>query len=145
VFVGGGNFKEESEKLSRNSHLEKYTYFVGYVPEGQLRYLYQRSDIFVLPSFSEGFPYTVLDAMVFSKPIVSTLLPVFEEYLSGSAFLVPPGDFKALAQAVVSLLGDGNLARELGERGRRLVETQFSWDVVVRKVLDVYSEVLNSE
>jgi 1,4-alpha-glucan branching enzyme len=145
VFVGGGNFKEEAEKLSRKLHVEKYAYFTGYVPEGQLRCLYQHSNIFVLPSFSEGFPYAVLDAMAFSKPVVSTILPCLKEYLSESALLVPPGDFKTLADAVISLLDDRKLAKELGARGRRLIETRFNWDVVVRKVLDVYAEALNSK
>lgn len=143
VFVGGGDFKEEVEKLSRKLHVEKYTCFTGYIPEGQLSYFYQRSDIVVLPSFSEGFPFTVLDAMAFSKPVVSTLLPCFKECLSESAFLVPPGDFEGLAHAVISLLGDRKLAIELGARGHRLIETKFSWNAIVKKILEVYYEVGN--
>ena len=143
VFVGGGNYKEEVEKLSRILNVKKYTYFMGYVPEEQLHYLYQRSDICVLPSFSEALSYSVLDAFTFSKPVVSTLIPCIKDYLSESAFLVPPGDFEALASALVRLLNDKKLAKELGARGRRLVETRFRWDIVVDRILQVYYEVLN--
>jgi len=145
VFVGGGNFKEETEKLSQTLNVEKYTCFTGYVSEDQLHYLYQRSDVFVLPSFSEALSFTILDAFVFSKPVVSTQIPCIKDYLSGTALLVQPRDFKALARAVVNLLSDKKLARELGARGRRLVETHFRWDIVVRKVLEVYCEALNNQ
>jgi glycosyltransferase involved in cell wall biosynthesis len=141
VFVGKGNFKEEAEKLSWKLNVEKYVCFTDYIPDNQLRYLYQRSDLVVLPSISEGFPYTILDALAFSKPVVSTLIPCFEEYLSGSALLVPPEDFKALAYAVTSLLSNEKLARNVGQRGHRLIETCFRWDLVVEKVLDVYYEL----
>lgn len=143
VFAGTGNFKEEAQRLCRSLKVERHTFFTGYVPTDRLHNLYQRSDIFVLPSYSEGLPYTVLDAMAFSKPIVSTLLPCLEEYLSGLALLISPGDIKALAQSVIDLLDDVKMARELGARGRKLLETRLNWDAVVKKVLNVYSEVLN--
>jgi glycosyltransferase involved in cell wall biosynthesis len=142
VFVGGGNFKVEMEKLSRTLHVEKYTHFTGYIPENLLYNLYQRADVFVLPSFSEALSYTILDAFIFSKPVVSTLIPCIKDYLSGYALLVPPGDSEALAHAVVSLLSDKKLAKKLGEKGRRLVETCFKWDVIVEKILQIYHELL---
>ncbi len=144
VFVGEGDYKEEVKKLSRKLHVTNYTYFTGKIPEDQLHYLYHRSHIFVLPSFSEGLPYTILDALAFSKPIVSTLIPGIMDHLNGSTLLVPPGESKALACAVIRILSDEKLARELGTRGRHLIETRFSWDVIIEKVLDVYHEVLNS-
>jgi len=145
VFVGKGNFKEETKKLAKRLDVKQYTYFTGYLSDGQLDYLYRRSDVFVLPSISEGLPYTVLDALAFSKPIVSTSLPSLKEYLGTSALLVPPRDFEALAHAVTSLLDDEGLCRALGVKGHRLVETYFRWDVVVEKVLDVYHEVLDAQ
>lgn len=145
VFVGRGSFKERTEKLSRELGVKKFVYFTGYIPKDQLHYLYKRSDIFVLPSSSEGFPYTVLDAMVFSKAIVSTAIPCIEEYLSESALLIPPGNSEALADAVIRLLDDRKLARDLGTKAHRLIETRFNWNVVVSEVLDVYAEILKSK
>lgn len=143
VFAGKGNFKEEVERLSQTLHVEKYTRFLGYVPEKQLHSLYQRSEALVLPSFSEALAYTILDAFVFSKPVVSSLIPCIRDYLSDTALLVQPGDSKALGKAVLRLLNNRKLAKELGAKGRRLVETRFTWDAVVNKVEGIYHEVLN--
>jgi len=144
VFAGKGAYKEEVEKLSQTLHVEKYTRFLGYVPDDQLHFLYQRSEALVLPSFSEALSYTILDAFVFSKPVISSLIPCIKDYLSETALLVQPGDSEALANAVLHLLHDRELARELGAKGRRLVETRFTWDVVVHRVEEIYREVLNS-
>ncbi len=143
VFVGKGNFKEEVEKLSRKLGVERYTHFTGYIPENQLHYLYQQSEVFALPSIGEALAYTILDAFVFSKPVVSTLIPCIKDYLSDSALLIQPEDFKALAEAVLCLLNDKKMAKELGKKGRRLVETRFTWNAVVNQVEGIYKEILN--
>jgi 1,4-alpha-glucan branching enzyme len=144
AFVGGGSFKEEAEKLSRELHVEKHTLFLGYVPEAKLNHLYRRSDIFVLPSFSEALSYSILDAFAFSKPVISTQIPCIKDYLSQAALLVPPGDPHSLAKAVIHLLSNEESAIALGASGRRLVETCFRWDLVVDRVLHTYDEALDS-
>lgn len=144
VFTGNGDFKEEVEQLSRALHVERHTRFLGYIPDDQLHLLYQRSEALVLPSFSEALSYTILDAFAFSKPVISSLIPCIKDYLCETALLVQPGDSEALADAVLRLLRDRKLAGELGARGRRLVETRFTWDSVVRRVEKIYHEVAES-
>jgi len=143
LFVGEGNFKEEAEKLASILHVEKWTHFTGRISDLKLAQAYRRSDFFVLPSFSEGVPYSILDAYVFSKPVVSTLTPCIAEYLVNNALLIPTGDVDALASAIRLLLTDEKLAKKLSENGRRLVEMRFNWDVVVKRILQVYNEVIN--
>jgi len=116
VFAGKGDFKEEVERLSQTLKVEKYTRFLGYVPEDQLHYLYKRSEALILPSFSEALAYTILDAFVFSKPVISSLIPCIRDYLGDTALLVQPGDSEALGKAVLRLLSD----RKLAARGRAL-------------------------
>lgn len=143
LFVGEGNFKEEAEKLASILRVEKWTHFTGRISDLKLAQAYRRSDIFVLPSFSEGVPYSILDAYVFSKPVVSTLTPCIAEYLVNNALLIPTGDVDALASAIRLLLTDEKLAKKLSENGRRLVEMRFNWDVVVKRILQIYNEVIN--
>jgi glycosyltransferase involved in cell wall biosynthesis len=143
VLVGEGSSKEEALKLVRELKVEKNTCFTGRVSERRMYDLYRRCDMFVLPSFSEALPYTILDAFVFSKPAISTLIPCVRDHLKGSALLIPPGNSEALANAVIRLLEDKKLAKELGMKGRHLVETKFRWDLVVDMYLKVYNEALN--
>ena len=143
LFVGGGDFKKEAEKMAQNFHIEKYTHFTGPISSLKLAQAYQRSDIFVLPSFSEALSYSILDAYAFSKPVVSTLTPCVSEYLNDTALLVPTGDVGALASAVKLLLMDEKLAKKFGDKGKKLVETCFTWEAVVKKILEIYDEVAN--
>lgn len=142
IFAGDGDFRYEAERLSNLLHVEKWTHFLGYLTQEQLYALYKHCDILVLPSFSEALSYTILDAFAFSKPVVSTQIPCIEDYLSDIALLVPPGDYKALAEAILHLLNNPELAKELGEKGKKMVETNFRWDIVTSKIEEVYTEVL---
>jgi glycosyltransferase involved in cell wall biosynthesis len=141
VFAGKGDFKEETENLSHRLEVDEYTRFLGYVPENHLHGLYQRCEALVLPSFSEALAYTILDAFVFSKPVVSSLIPCITDYLHDHAILVPPGDSKALGNSLIQLLSDGKLAKDLGEKGRKIVENRFTWDSVVTQMEEIYREV----
>jgi len=142
VFVGTGNFKREVEKLSKLLHVENYTKFLGYVPKEKLYSLYKRCEILVLPSFSEALSYTILDAFMFSKPVISTQIPCISDYLSETAILTPPGDYKSLAKAILQLLDEPNMAKEYGRKGRELIETSLRWDLVVDRIEAVYTDVL---
>jgi len=144
VFAGRGSFKEEAQELSKELDLENYAYFTGYVSEEKLRHLYRRSDIFCLPSFSEALSYTILDALAFSKPVISTSIPCITDYLAGTALLVQPGNPEELADALLSLLTNRKLRRDLGLKGRRLVESQFRWESVVDRILETYHKALNN-
>ncbi len=142
IFTGKGDFSENLEQLSHAMNLEEYTRFLGYVPDDQLHSLYQRSEALVLPSFSEALSYTILDAFAFSKPVISSQIPCIKDYLSETALLVQPGDSEGLADAILQLLDDEKLAEELGARGRKLVETRFTWDAVVNRVEKIYYDLV---
>ena len=82
-----------------------------------------------------------MDAMAFSKPVVSTKKPSIAENLKEVALLVSPGNHKELAQAIVTLLNNEELAKEVGAKGRALVESSYRLQLSVQKTLDIYSEV----
>jgi glycosyltransferase involved in cell wall biosynthesis len=142
VFVGEGEARKETEAICRSLHVESHVWFAGRVSDEQLLQLYRRSEVFVLPSFSEGLPYSIIDAMAYSKPVVSTKIPSITESLKGTALLVSPGNHKELAQAISTLLNDEGLASEMGERGRALVESTYQLQRSVQATLDLYSEVV---
>ena len=119
---------------------------------GRVRLLGQLADVsglldhasaFVLPSWSEAFPYTVLEAMSLAKPVVaSDVGGVAEAVVDGSTgLLVPPRQPAALADAVTRVLDDPELRRALGERGRERVLENFTLDRTLAGVLAVYAEL----
>src|SRR5438094_232785 len=121
--------------------------FRGQVTTEELRRSYARAAVFVLPSVldargdTEGLGVVLLEAMNYGTPVVASRVggipDIVEDGVSG--LLVPPGDADALAAAVRRLRDDPALARRLGEAGRRRLQEEFSWDVIVTRWLDLYT------
>lgn len=101
-------------------------------------------DCFVMCSVLEGLCTSLLDALALRRPAVGSEVGGIPEVLlhEKTGLLVPPRDPSALADAVVRVLTDGDLARRLGDDGRRHVEDRFTIDAMVEGNLAVYRELL---
>jgi glycosyltransferase involved in cell wall biosynthesis len=101
-------------------------------------------DLFVLPSLYEGLPVSVLEAMAAGRPVVATAAGGTDEAVVHglTGLLVPPGDAAALAGAIRQVLADPALSRRLASAGRERVVCEFSAEAMVRRVMDLYEEVL---
>lgn len=100
-------------------------------------------DISVLSSLREGLPLSLLESMMFKKPIVATNVgAVCELIVDGvTGFLVPPKDVKSLAFAINTLVTDRNLAKKMGIAGYKRVKTLFRFEDMVRAYEDLYCEI----
>lgn len=102
----------------------------------------QAADLFVLPSYAEGLPVALLEAMACGLPAVATAVDgtveVLEDGVTG--WLVPPGDAAALARGLAAGLGSAD-APARGERGRAQVARRYSLEQVVARYLDLYRAV----
>ncbi|MFA4646420.1 glycosyltransferase family 4 protein [Pyrococcus kukulkanii] len=147
VMVGTGEMLPFLKAQAKFLGIERRVRFLGYVPGEILPKLYASADVFVLPSItSEAFGIVILEAMASGVPVVATTVGGIPEVVreSESGILVPPGDEVALKRAIIKILSDKNLANKLGKAGRKAVEKEYSWKVVVEKIEKVYEEVLNS-
>jgi glycosyltransferase involved in cell wall biosynthesis len=80
--------------------------------------------------------------MACGVPVISTSGGALPEVIGDAGILVPPGDANALATAIKQLLNNKRLQLQLGEAGRRRVESEFSWEQAAKKTLEVYQELL---
>ncbi len=99
----------------------------GWVDRERLRALYQRARIFVYPSRYEGFGIPPLEAMACGAPVIATRTGAIPEYADGAALLIDPGDREALRDAMLRLLRDEPLRRDLASRGVERAK-QYGWD-----------------
>jgi glycosyltransferase involved in cell wall biosynthesis len=144
--VAGGFSSEHdrAEAMAASAPLGQAVAFHGVVAGPAKRALLERADIFIMPSFSEGHPYVLLEAMSAGLPIVASALPTIMETLEHgqSALLVPAGDAEAAAAALEMLASDMSLRDRMGREARRRYEAEYSFHVWSDRLGRVVEEVL---
>ena len=115
----------------------------GYSSYAEAPCVYRRGDLFVSPTYSEGFSNTILEAMASGLPVVSTrAVGVVDCLVDGrNGLLVEPRDVRGLADAIARMLDDGGLRRDLSRNALHDVRTLYSWPAVTRAIVRVYEEV----
>ena len=127
------------ERCGLNGSVE----FTGRITTEELAKRYCTAEVAVVPSLYEGFGFPAAEAMSCGLPVVSTTAGALPEVVDDkSGILVPPGDHMAIAEAVKRLMGDEALRQRMGAAGRARVERLFSWEEAVKKIIDVYQEVI---
>jgi glycosyltransferase involved in cell wall biosynthesis len=109
--------------------------FTGYLSQSEVAQAMQAADICVLPSFAEGVPVVLMEAMASRKPVIATQVAGVGELVEDgvSGFIVPPGDMESLAARIRVLAGDAKLRTRMGKAGREKVVAEFDIaDEVVR-------------
>ncbi len=144
IAVGPGTrLRRKYEKRVAKKKLQDVV-FVGFASYEDLPRYYQTADIFCAPATgAESFGIVLLEAMAMAKPIVASNIEGYAGVISDGVdgVLVPPRDSQSLAQALISLLGDGPRRREMGAQGRAKA-LKFGWDSIAGTILDYYHRVL---
>jgi glycosyltransferase involved in cell wall biosynthesis len=146
-FVGedqetGGAYRKVLEDQARDLGILDRVKFLGHWDD--MAPLIGEMDLVVLPSFDEGMPLVLLEAMACAVPVVATLVGGVHELVDDGAdgVLVAPGDAAGLANAVSRLLDDPGLRTRMGEAGRKKATERFELSRTLVAVREVYREVL---
>ena len=143
VLIGDDISRYASLRRAVHRHqLHKYVRFLGYLPEETLAVMYRLAAVFVFPSLYEGFGLPPLEAMASGTPVVTSNVSSLPEVAGDAAMLVDPYDPDAIADAIARVLTDERLRRELRTKGLARAR-QFSWESSVRRVREIYGQVVN--
>ena len=130
VIVGGGDDLARHIRLASDSGVSDCVHFFDKLTRAEIAGCYSRAAVFALPSTGEGFGLVFLEAMAFGKPLIGAAAggvpDVIEDGTNG--FLVLPGDFDQLCQALTVMLTNQELRAELGAKGAELVRTKYRFD-----------------
>ena len=115
--------------------------FTGHRARARLRTFYAAADVFVTTPWYEPFGITPLEAMACGRPVIGSAVGgIKHSVVDGlTGFLVPPRDPQALAQRLVALHADPELARAMGRAGRARARSLFTWERVARELANVYA------
>jgi glycosyltransferase involved in cell wall biosynthesis len=123
-------------------NLRKSVMFTGYVPEYDLPYIYNASDLFVFPSFYEGFGLPVLEAMACGIPVIASNRSSIPEIIGDSGIVIDPDNIHELKDAMLNLLNNDELKKRLIDKGIKRA-SMFSWEKTAYNTLDLYKSVIN--
>lgn len=143
TFIGKSEI-ENIQKLFREVKIEEYVRILGQVSEEEkIRHL-RSADIFVLPTYSEGLPITILEAMAAGLPIISTPVGAIPEVIEEgkNGFLVQVGNYEALAEKMLILAKDRRMRQKMRKNNLEKIVKQYDQSIIMSKLDNEYSELL---
>lgn len=140
--VGDGPYLADLKQQAESSAAR--VMFHGFLKNSSRQFadLMETSKIFVFPSESENFPIVLLEAMDAGLGIITTKGTGCEEVVGDTALLTAPGDVDGLKNALVGYIKDPLLCAQLGQRARKRLDENFSWEVVAEKYVNIYKVVI---
>jgi len=142
VIVGDGGQKELFKKMIRDMNLTNNFVFTGKIPYNEMPFIYNISDIFILPStmkvnIQEQIPYAIIEALACGKPVIGSYVVGIPEAIGDAGIIVPPGDYCQLAEAIKYLLDNEKLRIELSIKARERAEKIFSCKINTPKMISL--------
>ena len=144
IFVGHGrDAKVLAQKVSKAA-MGSRIYFIGTRPYEEIPGWLSMADVLVLPSYNEGLPNVVVEAMACQRPVIATKIGgIPEAVVDGkSGILVEAKDPIALAEAMERLARDKDLRYQMGNVGRQIVMRKFLWDKNIEDLISLYKNII---
>jgi len=138
------SFKAQVKDLIEKGGLHNVVHFIGVVKGETKEKLLKQTDIFVLPSFYEAHPFSIIEAMAAACPVISTWRGAIPEtVLDGeTGILVEKGDVESLANALVKLIEDPKIRKNMGLAGRKRYEKYYTKENNIENMICVFRKIL---
>jgi glycosyltransferase involved in cell wall biosynthesis len=133
--------REQFLKKLDDLGVRKFVKFTGAISDEKLQMIYSLADVFVFPSFYEGFGVPPLEAMACGCPVVCSNATSLPEVMGDVGILLDPNDITEFAKSIIEILNNVELAEELRSGGLKHVK-MFSWEDIVAKTEAIYERML---
>lgn len=139
---GNGDISHLNNEIALKD-LKNYVTYAGWIVGVAKDKLLRNTDIFVLPSYGEGMPMTILEAMSYAIPVISTNVGGVPELVQEgvTGYIVEPGNLDQLFQKMKRLIIDQPLRTSMGQEGRRVIEKEFNLSITGKKIENIYETV----
>jgi N-acetyl-alpha-D-glucosaminyl L-malate synthase BshA len=144
VMCGDGPERADAEALASSLGVEGSVNFVGKQPQSQIREYLSVADLLLLPSQSESFGLTALEAMACEVPVIATRVGGIPEVVEdgGCGFLFEIGDIERMARAALDIITDEARRERLGARGREIAISNFTTDRIIPQYERLYERLI---
>ncbi|WP_461207377.1 glycosyltransferase family 4 protein [Clostridium sp. DL1XJH146] len=131
-------YKKRVEDLK----IENKVIFTGYIPVNHMPIFYNACEIFVYPSFYEGFGLPPIEAMACGTPVIASSLTSIPEIIEDAAYYINPNAIEEITNSLTEVLNNQDLKQELIKKGLKK-SSEYSWDKTAKETLTAYKAVCN--
>jgi len=145
LIIGDGPARQDLEQLTNNLGLKEYVKFLGQQTHYRVMEYMSICNIFSMPSWQETFGLVYTEAMAHRKPIIGCQGHGVDGIVTHgkTGLLVKPKDVDGLTEAMDYLLSNPDEARTMGERARKLVLENYTWEKSAERTIEIYNQALN--
>jgi glycosyltransferase involved in cell wall biosynthesis len=141
IIAGKGDFRKYEKMIA---HKDKFLIYNYYISDEEAGKLFQQCSLVVLPYIEASYSGVIYPAYGFKKPVIVTDVGGLPETVDDgvTGFIVPPKNPEALAEAIIKLLKDEKLRKQMGENAYKKLKTDLSWDNIAEKTIEVYEKAI---
>ena len=144
---GAGSVEDENniKHLCEKQGIADHVVFPGWVRDKKKDDMLRKADVFFLPSYNEGMPMSILDAMGYGLPVVSTNVGGIPKIVRNeeNGYCCEAGDINNFANALAKILLSAENRKKLGLNSYRIIEEKYSLEAHLRLVINIYEKVMN--
>jgi len=147
VIASNGSQKIKLEQLAKSLNVSENIKFIGFISNEEIPRYLASSDIYVNTSLSDGgLAVATKEAMACELPVIVTNLDVNTKWIEDgkNGFVVPLKDPKTLADKIIYLIEHKDVRKNFGKKGRKLVEEKFEYEKEMKKVENIYEQLINN-
>ena len=139
VIVGEGNLKNEMIEFADKLNVSNNLHFTGILPHDELPQYFATADLFILPSFSEGWPVVVMEALSSGTPTIVTNIPVFEKHEQKKRLftIVPVGNSEFIAKEIIKMLTKKKILLSPQNDLRTYAKENLDWVIISNKYKNI--------
>ncbi len=141
TLYGDGADRKLLEQLVSSHGLNKYVTFAGFADQQTIRHALTNSDLFILPSFAEGVPVSLMESMAIGVPVIATYVGGVVELITPehSGLVVSPSDIDGLSAAIKKYINDSEFRVKVSQNARQKIEHDFNLQIELTKLEALFS------
>ncbi len=144
LIIAGKGKIAEGKNLALKLNVDEKTEFPGWLSKEEMKKVLSESDIFCLPSYSEGIPMSIIEAMAFSLPVITTPVGGIPDIVESgnTGIFVNPGDVESLSNKLSFLIESKKVRLEIGKNAKKFVKQNCKIDIISKKIGALYTQIL---
>lgn len=138
--AGDGEEKSKLIKFAEDNDITKYVNFIGWVDDNNKEKTYLNNNILILPSYNEGLPMCILEAMSYGMPIITTDVGSIKEAVVNdkNGFIFKPGEIDKMVDYIISCISNYDLRIKMSNESKEIFLTKFDSNRFYNKLYDIY-------